>query len=68
MSVTILEIEITDRMSKACPIKLPSYSGDVSEDFIALTNITPTTHTVVGWVGGCATICIIITLRGPSSS
>ena len=43
MNVIILEIEttdskqgiFTDRMTKACPIKLPSYSGDVSEDFIA---------------------------------
>jgi hypothetical protein len=35
MNVIILEIETTDRMTKACPIKLPSYSGDVSEDFIA---------------------------------
>jgi hypothetical protein len=43
MSVTILEIETADRMSKACPTQLPSYPGNVSEDFNALTNIT--THT-----------------------
>ena len=43
MNVIILEIEttdskqgiFTDRSTKACPIKLPSYSGCVSEDFIA---------------------------------
>jgi hypothetical protein len=44
MNVIILEIEAadskqgilySDRMTKACPIKLPSYSGEISEDFIA---------------------------------
>jgi hypothetical protein len=42
MDVTILEIEttdiklgiFTDRSAKTCPIKLPTYSGILSEDFI----------------------------------
>ena len=42
MSVTILEIEAadtkqgiyTDRPTKACPVKLPTYSGLIGEDFI----------------------------------
>ena len=43
MNVIILDIETadskqgisSDRMTKACPIKLPSYSGEIREDFIA---------------------------------
>ena len=42
MNVTIFEIEAsdtkqglyTDRQTKACPVKLPTYSGLISEDFI----------------------------------